>query len=129
MMTRTAMVVEREPLIRSFIRYVLEAEKYYVIDTSNEADAWNLYKQHSKELNLITIDQELRPRDGIDLYQRIREHDNNVNIIVSSASYEPKLTILEWDPHGYLLHKPFPVEKLRELVNVPTFEKKKQLAR
>lgn len=121
------MVVEGEPLVRSFIRYVLEREEYQVVDTTSQHDAWELYLKNAHELNLIIIDQDLRPNEGVDLYRMIREQNQNLNIILTTTSFDIRMSQLLSDPHGYVLNKPFPVENLKKLINESTYENYKNM--
>jgi len=126
-MSQLAMVVEGEPLVRSFIRYVLERENFQVIDTASQHDAWELYQKNADTLNLIIIDQDLRPYEGVDFYQKIRKQDKNINIILMATTFDTRMIQLYTDPHGYILNKPFPVENLKRLLYEPTYENYKNM--
>jgi putative two-component system response regulator len=82
---------------------------------------------NSQPIDLITLDQKLPDRQGLDLLQDIKLHHANIEVIIITG-YGSLKSAMEGIRHGaagYLL-KPFNVTELLSLVN-QTLEKKQRL--
>ena len=82
---------------------------------------------NSQPIDIITLDQKLPDRQGIDLLQDIKHHHAGVEVIIITG-YGSLKSAMEGIRHGaagYLL-KPFNVSELLSLIN-QTLEKKQRL--
>ena len=99
---------------------------FFNIETAESASA-AINVLNSQPIDLITLDQKLPDRQGIDLLQDIKHHHAGVEVIIITG-YGSLKSAMEGIRHGaagYLL-KPFNVTELLSLVN-QTLEKKQRL--
>jgi putative two-component system response regulator len=120
----TLLVIDDEAGPRDALRVILRP--FFNIQTAESASA-ALDVLNSQPIDLITLDQKLPDRQGIDLLQDIKQHHAGVEVIIITG-YGSLKSAMEGIRHGaagYLL-KPFNVTELLSLVN-QTLEKKQRL--
>ena len=120
----TLLVVDDEAGPRDALRVILRP--FFNIETAESAGA-AIDVLNSQPIDLITLDQKLPDRQGIDLLQDIKQHHAGVEVIIITG-YGSLKSAMEGIRHGaagYLL-KPFNVTELLSLVN-QTLEKKQRL--
>ena len=120
----TLLVVDDEAGPRDALNVILRP--FFNIRTAESADA-AIAVLNSQPIDLITLDQKLPDRQGIDLLQDIKHHHAGVEVIIITG-YGSLKSAMEGIRHGaagYLL-KPFNVTELLSLVN-QTLEKKQRL--
>ena len=104
------LLVEDELNICNFIRTVLEANSYHIIDTQKAVTGLSLLKSHCP--NLVILDLGLPDMDGTDFIREVRTF-SNVPILVLSARSNENDKILELDlgANDYVT-KPFGIGEL-----------------
>jgi putative nucleotidyltransferase with HDIG domain len=120
----TLLVVDDEAGPRDALNVILRP--FFNIRTAESAGA-AIAVLNSQPIDLITLDQKLPDRQGIDLLQDIKHHHAGVEVIIITG-YGSLKSAMEGIRHGaagYLL-KPFNVTELLSLVN-QTLEKKQRL--
>jgi len=120
----TLLVVDDEAGPRNALKVILRP--FFNIQTAESASA-AIDVLNSQPIDLITLDQKLPDRQGLDLLQDIKHHHANVEVIIITG-YGSLKSAVEGIRHGaagYLL-KPFNVTELLSLVN-QTLEKKQRL--
>ncbi len=120
----TLLVIDDEAGPRDALRVILRP--FFNIETAESASA-AINVLNSQPIDLITLDQKLPDRQGIDLLQDIKHHHAGVEVIIITG-YGSLKSAMEGIRHGaagYLL-KPFNVTELLSLVN-QTLEKKQRL--
>jgi len=120
----TLLVIDDEAGPRDALRVILRP--FFNIQTAESASA-AIDVLNSQPIDLITLDQKLPDRQGIDLLQDIKHHHAGVEVIIITG-YGSLKSAMEGIRHGaagYLL-KPFNVTELLSLVN-QTLEKKQRL--
>jgi putative nucleotidyltransferase with HDIG domain len=120
----TLLVVDDEAGPRDALNVILRP--FFNIRTAESAGA-AIDVLNSQPIDLITLDQKLPDRQGIDLLQDIKHHHAGVEVIIITG-YGSLKSAMEGIRHGaagYLL-KPFNVTELLSLVN-QTLEKKQRL--
>ena len=120
----TLLVIDDEAGPRDALNVILRP--FFNIQTAESAGA-ALDVLNSQPIDLITLDQKLPDRQGIDLLQDIKHHHADVEVIIITG-YGSLKSAMEGIRHGaagYLL-KPFNVTELLSLVN-QTLEKKQRL--
>jgi putative two-component system response regulator len=123
-MKPTLLVIDDEAGPRDALRVILRP--FFNIETAESANA-AIDVLNSQRIDLITLDQKLPDRQGIDLLQEIKHHHAGVEVIIITG-YGSLKSAMEGIRHGaagYLL-KPFNVTELLSLVN-QTLEKKQRL--
>ncbi len=115
-MKNAALVVEEEDLVRSLVDHVLHVMDFEVLDANSEEKAFDLFCQRESEISYVYIDYNLRRGNGMNLYQKIRERNPNVYIVISSGMPDNGLLTLNVDPLGQFLPKPFSLDSLLDTV-------------
>ena len=120
----TVLVIDDEAGPRDALKVILRP--YYNIQAAESASA-AIDVLNSQPIDLITLDQRLPDRRGLDLLQEIKHHYADVEIIVITGYGSVQLAMegIRHGAVGYLL-KPFNVTELLCLVN-QTLEKKQRL--
>jgi putative nucleotidyltransferase with HDIG domain len=120
----TLLVIDDEAGPRDALRVILRP--FFNIETAESASA-AIDVLNSQSIDLITLDQKLPDRQGMDLLQDIKHDHADVEVIIITG-YGSLKSAMEGIRHGaagYLL-KPFNVTELLSLVN-QTLEKKQRL--
>ena len=120
----TLLVIDDEAGPRDALKVILRP--FFNIQVAESATA-AIDVLDSHPIDLITLDQKLPDRQGLDLLQDIKLHHANVEVIIITG-YGSLKSAMEGIRHGaagYLL-KPFNVTELLSLVN-QTLEKKQRL--
>jgi len=120
----TLLVVDDEAGPRDALSVILRP--FFNIRTAESAGA-AIDALNSQPIDLITLDQKLPDRQGIDLLQDIKHHHAGVEVIIITGygSLKSAMEGIRRGAAGYLL-KPFNVTELLSLVN-QTLEKKQRL--
>ncbi|HSE58453.1 MAG TPA: HD domain-containing phosphohydrolase [Nitrospiraceae bacterium] len=120
----TILVVDDEAGPRDALKVILRP--FFNVQSADCArDALRLLQEH--HIDLITLDQKLPDRQGLDLLQDIKQlyRDIEVIIITGYGSLKSAMDGIRHGAAGYLL-KPFNVTELITLIN-QTLDKKKRL--
>ena len=120
----TVLVVDDEAGPRDALKVILRP--FFNIQSAESAQAAIEVLNH-QQIDLITLDQKLPDRQGLDLLQEIKQQHADVEVIIITG-YGSLKSAMEGIRHGaagYLL-KPFNVTELITLVN-QTLEKKQRL--
>ena len=120
----TLLVIDDETGPRDALKVILRP--FFNIHAAESASA-ALDVLNSQQIDLITLDQKLPDRQGLDLLQEIKHAHADVEVIIITG-YGSLKSAMEGIRHGaagYLL-KPFNVTELLSLVN-QTIEKKQRL--
>jgi len=120
----TLLVIDDEAGPRDALKVILRP--FFNIQTAESASA-AIDVLNSQPIDLITLDQKLPDRQGIDLLQEIKHHHASVEVIIITGygSLKSAMEGIRYGAAGYLL-KPFNVTELLSLVN-QTLEKKQRL--
>ncbi len=107
------LVVDDEEAIREAVRDILELVEIPAILAANGQEAIELFKQNQGRIKAILLDLRMPVMSGTETYQKLRELDTNVRIILSSG-YDEKVATLNFDADGALmfLRKPYALDAL-----------------
>jgi response regulator RpfG family c-di-GMP phosphodiesterase len=120
----TVLVIDDEAGPRDALKVILRP--FFNIQSAESAQAAIEVLNH-EQIDLITLDQKLPDRQGLDLLQEIKQGHADIEVIIITG-YGSLKSAMEGIRHGaagYLL-KPFNVTELITLVNL-TIEKKQRL--
>jgi cyclic di-GMP phosphodiesterase len=120
----TVLVIDDEAGPRDALKVILRP--FFNIQSAESAKA-AIDVLNQQRIDLITLDQKLPDRQGLDLLQEIKQHHADIEVIIITG-YGSLRSAMEGIRHGaagYLL-KPFNVTELITLVN-QTLEKKQRL--
>ena len=104
------LLIEDELNICNFIKTVLEANNYYVIDTQKAFSGLSLLKSHCP--NLVILDLGLPDMDGTEFIKEARAFSNVPILVLSARSNEnDKILALDLGANDYVT-KPFGIGEL-----------------
>jgi CheY-like chemotaxis protein len=110
---RTLLVVDDEPMIRSFIRRALNDRGYGVLEAGSAEDAFEILNARHSKISLLLTDVGLPGASGAELVRRARLLQPGLPTLLMSASNPSvlaQLGVIENDTH--LLQKPFDISDL-----------------
>ena len=87
------LVVDDEAAIREAVRDILELMEIQSVLAANGLEAINLFLQHRERVKAILLDMRMPVMSGRETYDKLRELDTHVKIILSSG-YDEKFTVL-----------------------------------
>ena len=111
---QTVLIVDDEPLIRLYVRGVLEDAGHLAKEASNAEDALRLIHEDGNTLVVTDIDMP-GAMDGLALAREVRATCPNVAVIVTSGRRLPRPDEMPSDAR--FLSKPFSQERLIALVD------------
>jgi len=107
----TVFVVDDDPEMRESLELLLLAETFRV-ETHESADAfWKVFQPDQR--GCVILDLRMPGMDGLDLLERLAEHDHGLSVIVVSASADrgEKLRAKELGAIDFF-GKPYDIQKL-----------------
>ena len=111
---KTVLIVDDEPLIRMYVREVLEDAGYQAKEASNAHDALELINDDGITLVLTDIDMP-GAMDGLGLAREVRANWPSIAVIVTSGRRLPHPSEMPTDTR--FLSKPFSEERLIDVVD------------
>jgi len=118
------LVIDDEAGPRDALQVILRP--FFNVQTAESASA-AIDLLNSQRIDIITLDQKLPDRQGLELLQDIKHHHAGIEVIIITGygSLKAAMEGIRYGAAGYLL-KPFNVTELLSLVN-QTLEKKQRL--
>jgi CheY-like chemotaxis protein len=119
----TLLIVEDEPLVRSFVARALRSEGYGVLEADSAERALEILKAKPQPISLVLSDVGLPGASGAELVQHARRLMPELPTLLMSASGDAELSRRGVPRGSYVLQKPFTIAeligKLQELL-MPT---------
>jgi DNA-binding NtrC family response regulator len=111
------LVVDDEDAIREAVRDILELVEIGAILAANGREAIELFVQHRSKIKAILLDLRMPVMSGAETYEKLRELDKTITIILSSG-YDDKVATLNFDEDEALvfLRKPYALDALLSCV-------------
>jgi two-component system cell cycle sensor histidine kinase/response regulator CckA len=114
---RTVLIVEDEPVVRSFARAVLASQGVEVLIAGDGLEALTVFRERRADIDLVLADVVMPNMDGMQLAIRLRELAPDVRVSLMSGHPSPGEVV----PHAKLvdiplLAKPFTHQQLLEFV-------------
>jgi CheY-like chemotaxis protein len=115
--TETILLVDDEKMVREVNKDLLESIGYKVHAVGNGQEAIAVYMEKKDKINLVILDMIMPGLSGPDTFDRLREINPNVKVLLSSGySINGKVqTIMDRGCNGFL-QKPFKLEELSSKV-------------
>ena len=111
---QTVLIVDDEPLIRMYVRGVLEDAGYQAKEASNAQDALHLINNDGITLVVTDIDMP-GATDGLGLARMVRANWPNIAVVITSGRRLPHPS--EMPSNSRFLSKPFSEERLIDVVS------------
>jgi CheY-like chemotaxis protein len=107
------LVVDDEEAIREAVRDILELVEIQSILAANGREAIDLFIEHRQRIKAILLDLRMPVMSGTETYEKLRELDGDIRIILSSG-YDEKVSTLNFDADSALkfLRKPYALDAL-----------------
>jgi DNA-binding response OmpR family regulator len=111
------LIIDDDEDINNLFKIYLESNGYIVNAYNNPVEAFNNVRQNSHDL--IVLDLKMPTMDGITLYHKIKEMDNNVIICFTTAdiSYIKQLQKGIIDIEKIVLYKPVLLKDLKNKID------------
>ena len=111
------MIIDDDEDINNLFKIYLESNGYIVNAYNNPVEAFNNFRQNSHDLTVL--DLKMPTMDGITLYYKIKEMDNNVIICFTTAdiSYIKQLQKGIIDIEKIVLYKPVLLKDLKNKID------------
>jgi two-component system, cell cycle sensor histidine kinase and response regulator CckA len=113
----TILLVEDEPVLREWVKEVLQTNSYRVLEASNGQEALNVWDGQAGKIDLLLTDMVMpEGMTGRDLARQLRVREPKLKVIYTSgfssevAANDPELHDIPF------LSKPFPAPQLTQLV-------------
>ena len=82
---KTILVVDDELGILKLTKTVLESRGYKVMATDDVVEAISLYQANHSRINAVLLDMKMPAMSGIEVYQKMKTIDSNINAVVMSG--------------------------------------------
>ena len=118
----TILVVDDEKIIRDLVKRLLSNASYTVLLAESGAEAVEIYREQGDKIDLVILDIIMPEMSGQETYERLREIDPNVKVLLSSGYSQngQAQEILEAGVQGFL-QKPYDLSqvlyKVREVLD------------
>lgn len=114
--TENILLVDDDEVIRELGSSILEGLGYRVITASNGEEALKLYGEEGKDIALVIMDRVMPKMDGFEAYNRLKEMNPMVKVIISSGySADEALSLKESGVLGFL-DKPYRMAEMAKMV-------------
>jgi CheY-like chemotaxis protein len=111
------LLVEDEPVVRSWIHAELEKSGYNLLEASDGADALLIAELHQGDIDLVVTDVVMPRINGPELVKELHRLRPGVKVLYMSGYPEPFLrTPTELPPGRIYLQKPFPMTTLLDMI-------------
>jgi CheY-like chemotaxis protein len=79
------MVIDDENIVRSIIVEMLKLQKASVIECSGFSEAFEIYKEKYKEIDLVFIDMIMPEKNGLETFRELKKINNKIRAVVISG--------------------------------------------
>ncbi len=108
------LIDDEEDVLRVGSR-MIESLGHHVITADSGEEGVRQYLEHRDEVSLVVLDMFMPGMDGAETCRRLREHDQDVRVLISSGfSVDDVQDRLDISAVSGFLEKPYGVEELRE---------------
>jgi two-component system cell cycle sensor histidine kinase/response regulator CckA len=113
---KTILVIDDEEMIREIAHDMLTHLGYNIITAGDGEEAVEVFKKQHQTIDLVLVDLIMPKMNGIICFQRMKEINQEVPIVVASGIVEvsKKKSVMEMGARGYL-EKPYSIKSLKEI--------------
>lgn len=113
------MVVEDDPLVRAYVREVLEGAGYRVLEAATGTEAIDLFESSRDRVTAVVLDLTLPRLTGLEVAARLRSMSPDLPILLTSGHTDPRPAADRAASRTLFLQKPFlpdqMINRLRQL--------------
>jgi DNA-binding response OmpR family regulator len=111
MMAKVILVVDDDPELHDLISFAIEREGYEVLHAMNAFEGLDIIERQRVDLALLDV---MMPKmDGLTMLSRLREHNNDLRVIIMTALTTPETAVSALrDQACDFLAKPFDIQQL-----------------
>jgi DNA-binding response OmpR family regulator len=116
MMTKKILLVDDDPELHDLIGFAIEREGYELLHAMDAFEGLDIIARQKVDLALLDV---MMPKmDGLAMLSRLREHNNDLRVIIMTALTTPETAISALrDQACDFLYKPFEVQQLISAIN------------
>ncbi|MGM0519715.1 MAG: diguanylate cyclase [Campylobacterota bacterium] len=85
----SVLYVEDENDVRQFTAKLLGSLVKNVYDAQNGLEGLNIFEEHQDKIDLVVTDINMPKMDGLEMCSKIREHNKDIPIVITSAHNDP----------------------------------------
>ncbi|MFQ5611067.1 MAG: response regulator transcription factor [Anaerolineae bacterium] len=124
------LIIDDEPNIRFTLERALQHEGYHLDSAANGAEALQKLAEAAPSYDLLLLDLNMEPVDGMQVLQVARAHDPDIIVIILTAyaSIESAISALRLGAFDYLL-KPTSPAAIRQCVSNGLQQRRKAIQR
>ncbi|MCA9920117.1 MAG: PAS domain S-box protein [Anaerolineales bacterium] len=113
----TVLVIDDETPVREAMKDILELEQVPTLLAANGAAGIELFTTHKAQIGLVILDLTMPGMSGMEVFAALRDLEPDAKIILSSGYTEAEVLerLAGAQPTGFL-HKPYPLEKVLQIV-------------
>jgi DNA-binding NtrC family response regulator len=122
--TETVLIVDDEKSVRAVLERILRIGGYTTILAENGVRALEIYQEYDEEIDLVILDMIMPHMGGQETFQRLRESDPDIRILLSSgySRNDRAAELLDVGARGFL-QKPYDMDdvlhKVRQALDMP----------
>ncbi len=115
--TGAILVIDDEDMVCELVADALGLMGFQALTASDGEEGVRLFQEHATEIACVILDLTMPRQDGASTYQALRAIRPDIPIILTSGySLQDVLQRFEGQKPDGFLHKPYPLEELRQVV-------------
>jgi PAS domain S-box-containing protein len=115
--TSTILVIDDEEMVCELVVDALRLMGFHALTANDGEEGVRLFQEHAAEIACVILDLTMPRQDGASTYHALRALRPDIPIILTSGySLQEVLQRLEGQKSDGFLHKPYPLEELRRVV-------------
>ncbi|GAB5047296.1 response regulator [Thermodesulfovibrio sp. TK110] len=114
-MSRKALVIDDNDLVRETLKAMLEFLNFEVVVAENGKEALEKFSSAEKPFDVVFIDLVMPGISGIEVFKKLMELNPQIKAIISSG-YSNDPSIAEYEKLGFkgILNKPYTLDELKK---------------
>ncbi|GFO62912.1 response regulator [Geomonas paludis] len=113
----TVLLVDDEPELRQVGTVLLNGLGLSVITACNGREALDIYRERSRDIDLVLMDLTMPEMDGVEAYQELRREAPALPILFCSGYGKKEVSpFIDSDPNAAFLAKPYNREQMRYML-------------
>lgn len=112
-MNKTVLIVDDELLIRTLFSRLIGKLGYSTMTASNGAEALDVFKEHSDEIDAVILDMVMPDINGDKVFGHLRDINPTIKILLSTGySEDEHIEDLIANGNASFIQKPFTIETI-----------------